>query len=368
MDCLLTVAIVCGAFSAICFILAKFWDRMPSDPRKLENKSGSEDYIYKEDEVPGVIGGTNLDRFFIECVLSGCQDFTKEKNVAKAQLLAEKYNLSYDTGIAELFAQGMKAHEQISGEIDNDRLSKLREAEKQEYDELNRYADLYGRNKKIAMLTNRMHELRENADALEKGAKMLIRSTQQREGDWATWGGVASGIAGVGAGVATALDIQAQNAQIRAQNEANMRAAIPAYMNVTGSAYKNRENADLIERQIGWMNEKLVSDMSAHEVMGLLEVINATIDVSETGAFKVTATVKPKTKLYIYGDVEAVADGTIIANIYDGTQKIGSAKMVLPVDGVCDAVGVVGMGLDGAKRFKEYTIEFAAHKMWLIEK
>ena len=41
-----------------------------------------------------IIGATMLDRFFVECVLAEANDFTKPKNKQKAQLLADKYNLT----------------------------------------------------------------------------------------------------------------------------------------------------------------------------------------------------------------------------------------------------------------------------------
>lgn len=48
----------------------------------------------------------------------------------------------------------------------------------------------------------------------------IYKSTAQREHDWALHGGIAEGIAGTAAGVATALNIQRENEQIRAQNAA----------------------------------------------------------------------------------------------------------------------------------------------------
>lgn len=48
----------------------------------------------------------------------------------------------------------------------------------------------------------------------------IYKSTAQREHDWALHGGIAEGIAGTAAGVATALNIQRENAQIRSQNAA----------------------------------------------------------------------------------------------------------------------------------------------------
>lgn len=359
----------CGPFVAaivLAIIVAIIQDKKEKEQKK-ENKSANSQYVYKKDEKPGVLGGTNLDRFFIECVLAEYDDFTKEKNLAKAKLLADKYNLAYPNGIEALYQQGLKAHEKISNKISDSKLEKKRAAEKEEFDRLNRYADCYGKSKKVSMLQDRKEELLQEAKSLDLGAKTLMKSVYQPERDWATWGGIANGIAGAGAGISTAMEIQAQNAEIRAQNEVNMRAAMPAYMSVTGNAAKNRANADAIQKQIDNMAEKLISDMPTNDVMNLLDIINETIDVSETGAFKITATVVAKEKLTIYDDVAACADGTIIAHVFDKNVEVGTAKMVLPVNGVVNKTGIVGIGLSGAKPEKNYTVKFTAHHLWLME-
>ncbi len=351
-------------------ILSRAYQKAQNNADQKENKSKSTDYVYKRNEIASEIGGTNLDRFFIECTLSRCNDFTTSKNVAKAKLFADKYNLSYtnDAEIEALYNQALKAHEKITDKIMTEKLDKQRQKEQKEYNCLIKYAEYYGRDKKKAILTDRMNELRNKADLLDHTANTLIKSGQQRERDWATWGGIADGIAGVGAGVSTAIDIQIQNAQIRAQNEANMRSAMPSFMTLTGNASQNRSNANKIQKQIESLSEKLVSDLSAPEVMKLLEIINPTIDVSETGAYVVTATVIAKNKLFIFDDVPAVADGTIEAHVLDGTREIGTAKMVLPVDGVSEKTGIIGMGLSGAEFGKSYNITFSDYKLWLMEK
>lgn len=48
------------------------------------------DHKAREEIFSKSIGGTKLDRFYIECVLGDYNDFTIEKNIQKAQLLAEK--------------------------------------------------------------------------------------------------------------------------------------------------------------------------------------------------------------------------------------------------------------------------------------
>lgn len=358
--------------TAVCFVVLMYLISLPGRMRakadKEENKSGSSDYVFKRNENARVIGGTNLDRFFIECVLSNCNDFTLEKNVAKAKLFADKYNLSYTSGIESLYESAMKAHEKIRGNIYNSKLNKQREDEQVEQSLLTRYAEYYGRDKKKAMLTDRMLALKKEAKDLDSMATMILQSSQQKESDWATWGGIASGLAGAGAGVSTAMDIQAKNAQIRAQNEANKNAVMPACVAGACSASKKRSDAGSIQKQIDELGEKLLSTASTTEVMDQLEIMNPKVEISETGAYRVMATVKVKHKLFIFDDVPATADGTIEAHVFDGNHEIGTAKMVLPESGVYDAVKIVGLGLSGAVPDKTYNVTFTGYKLWLMEK
>lgn len=76
--------------------------------------------------------------------------------------------------------------------------------------------------KRIAILSAERADALERAKTLRAGAQAIMSASQQKEHDWAIHGGIASGIAGPAAGLAAAADIQAKNAQIRAQNEANV--------------------------------------------------------------------------------------------------------------------------------------------------
>ena len=214
---------------------------------------------------PKKIGETTLDRFYVECTLSLSNDFSLEKNVEKAKLLADKYKLKYPQGVEALYEAAEKSHEAIYESVKEEKRVNTENSQKEEYTELNRYAKYYGRDKKIAILTDRMNALLNKANSLNEGADMLARSTQQQETSWAIMGGIADGIAGPGAGVATALNVQAKNAQIRAQNQANMTAVMPAYMSISSSAAGNRKNAELIKKDIGLVKEKLIGNQMADE-------------------------------------------------------------------------------------------------------
>lgn len=314
------------------------------------------------------IGATMLDRFFVECVLAEADDFSKPKNIQRAQLLAEKYKLAYPNGIEELYQQGRKEHEAVTQRFVLNRLEKKRAEERQEFERLNKYSELTGKAKRIAMLSDRAAELREKANSQDRYADMLMRSGQQKERDWATWGGVANGIAGFGAGVSTAVDIQMQNMQIRAENEQRRQAALPGYMFMTSSAQGNRKNADEIGKEIEAVKLKLISDEPADELMKRITFSNTDVLVSETGAAMVCTSATLDPEFRIFDDVPAVVDGTIIAKIYDGDEICGTARMVLPLYGVGQDIPLNGICIDCCKAGKSYTAKFTANNLWAMEK
>ena len=315
-----------------------------------------------------VIGATMLDRFFVECVLAEANDFSKPKNKQRAQLLADKYNLKYPNGIEELYQQGLNGHKAVSQRFVLNRLEEKRAEEREEFNRLNKYSDLTGKAKRITMLTDRAAELREKAKSQDRYADMLMRSGQQKERDWATWGGIADGIAGFGAGVSTAVDLQLQNIQIRAENEKRRQAALPGYMFMTNSAQGNRSNANAIMQEIEDFKLKLVSDESAADLMQKISFTNTDVLVSETGAAMVCTCASLDPDFKIFDDVPAVVDGTIIAKIYDGNQLCGTAQLVLPIYGLGQNIPLNGICVDCCHPGKRYTAKFTAKNLWAMEK
>ena len=91
--------------------------------------------------------------------------------------------------------------------------------EQKKYNELIKYANYSGREKRIAMLADMQKKYAEAAKTLRDGASAVWSASQlkEKEGDWAIMGGIASAIVGPAAGMATALDSQAKTAQENAQ-------------------------------------------------------------------------------------------------------------------------------------------------------
>ena len=335
-----------------------------------ENQSGSSDYIYKRNEVRGEIGGTNLDRFYIESVLSGCDEVGQLDNpqiAQKIELLAKKYNLSVSNGVSQVFQEARNAHLMMRGEDTKAQLDKLRNAERAEYNVLTKYANYTGREKRKIMLGDQAAELRAQAKKSSDSAESYMRLGYQKESDWAIMGGIANGLAGPAAGIATALDTQARNAQIRAQNQVFMNAAMPLYSNMMDSSRDMKSMAETLEKRKEETDEKLISEIPSEEVFKLLSFQNTTVKVSETGAFRVGTKATTARKPTI-GDFPAVIDGTVLAHVKTAAGKeIGVVKLVIPVDGISQSANLIGIGLNGAKNGENYTVSFSPDNLWIIE-
>lgn len=308
------------------------------------------------------IGGTDLDKFFVECTLASYTNFDLKSHKEKAERIADKYKLSYIDGIEKLYEKGLKAHKIVSDRL----IKEFTKIEENEYTISKRYATLYGTEKRISMLTEIKKEIENESDSLAMSAEAYLHSTQKKEIDWAVGAGIADGLAGTGAAVLTAIDIQAKNAEIRAQNKENLKMAMPIYTSIIQNSY---ERIAYVTEKIKSAKQKQLSDKSSAEVFNMLEFTDSKITISDTGAFLVNTTVQVKKKLdNIFGDLPATIDGTIIAHIYENSTEVAKVNMILPIDGVFNKANISGVAPSNALPEKSYTIKFSAGNLWLMEK
>ena len=308
-------------------------------------------------------------KFFKECVREGVDGFDTEKNRQKAILIAQKYKLEF-ASIEDLYSESKKlSDDELSAEIQS-ALNKKKNEETIESKELELYSEFYGRDKRVAMLTKKYEDAQKSAEALSSLPGSLISSSTQKEMDWAVHGGIASGIAGPAAGLATAMDIQQKNAQIRQQNQENRERLAPLVSTSIQLSISAKQEAKWIGNSLEQAKTKLVSDMLPDECLNRIDFSNTTFTVTDTGTIKVTANAKLKSAFTIFEDVNAVIDGTVIAQIYDGDVLIGEAKMVLPTYGLNanNYEPIVGMKLFCGEKGKPYLIFFKPYKLWAMEK
>ena len=320
---------------------------------------------------------SKLLSFCEECIRNGIRSCKSEKEKQKMILIAEKNELTY-TNIEALFNEAMKYYQSKSKADEEQRLkkwlAKLKEEEQVQFNVLNEFSSYPAREKRIAMLTKERNELSRELRATEDAIEMTVSPPLQKGSDWAVLGGIANGLSGVGAGIATALNTQIENAKIEAQNDYLLHetADIRAKLFIAGLNQK-----DSLKNKIGLLNDeidattvKLIGKETPAECLKALHFSKTDISISESGTCTVETEVGLKQSEYhIFKDVKATIDGTIQAEIYDGNNKIGTANLVLPLNGVPDGnmVAVKGMCLFCGQPGKHYSVKFNAENLWAME-
>lgn len=323
------------------------------------------------------IKNDELARFYNECVENNVRSCKSEKDRQKASLIAKKYNIYY-ADIEALYNEAKQCYQEklrTDKEYAHQKeLTELKQKEQAQYDVLNEFSPYTEREKKIAMLTKEYNETARRLRATNDAISMTIAPPLEQEHDWAVMGGLANGLAGPGAGIATAVNAQIENAQIRARNSQLLHetADIRGQMILTGAKQRNALQAscsEIIDR-INATKTKLIGKDSPEACLKALHFENTKIAVSKTGTCTVDAKVGLKrSEYYIFGDVKATIDGTIQGEIYDGNKKIGTANLVLPLDGVPNAnmIAIKGICLFCGQPGKKYTVKFNAENLWAME-
>ena len=137
-------------------------------------------------------------------------------------------------------------------------------------------------------------------------------------------------------------------------------------ININGAA-DHRCAARQLDKMIDEAKAKLVADDSASECFARIMFSDTKISVAKTGTCTVTTSARVN-PFVIFGDVPAVVDGTVIADIYENDNLIGTAEMVLPVYGAGENTPLIGMALSCGQVDGRYTVKFRYKNLWAMEK
>lgn len=321
----------------------------------------------------GLFGDKNM-KFYNECKSVGIKELNSEYNMQKATLVAQKMNIKdiNDALLKQMFEKGesmVTSDAKAAAEASSD--NALNAKRVQELNELAENLKFYGLNgieKRKEMLRALMRKADKNRKEAEMMASMASRTMLQKEHDWATHGGIASGIAGPAAGIATALDIQAKNAVIREQN-----AKMMPYVAMVSSSYSNtasgyREEYNRYAADLRACNTKLVSTDSKEEVMKNIIIKDAKYTVSTTGAVTVEATFNIDPNYRIFESTKPTIDGCVACRLMQGNECKGSAYFVFPVEGIINNTKLKAICTKTVEPGAEYTLVFEPDAVWAMEK
>ncbi len=308
--------------------------------------------------------------FYDKCLEFKLTSVSTPAEVQKAETIAESVGVPADAmkDIAAYFNEMKAELEREQQQTRLDAENAQRESEKALHAELTRFAGYQGKEKRIAMLeAERIHYMQEYA-RYRKAYDTGITIGQEKEIDWATRGGIISGIAGGAAGVSAAVDAQLKNAEIRARNQQNFKAMAPALSEMLSRAVRADKYAKIDTKYIEQTKTKIVSKVPAEQLMKNLTFTEPEITVSTTGAIHLKLNIGCKETPMILDTVKGTIDGTVIAQIYEGNRLVGEADLVFPLWGIATSARTVeGICLSGGKAGAKYRVEYKPRHLWEIE-
>lgn len=333
----------------------------------------------------------NKQTFYTDCKKHGITDLSRINSPEKRERLkaiASAHNFTHadEKKLHRIFMEGKRLEEGEKQDAQQKSLAKLKSEETERARLLQVYASLHGRDKPIAMFKDLIKDCERRRNAANS---MHV----PKESDGAVMAGIASGIGGTVPALMSLSATAQRNAQVREYNQA---LATYATMSAGDNQYL------MAGASLEAVRVKLVSDMPGTEVIKHLSFTDTEVTVSESGTIRVTTWVRGE-DFTIFDGLPAVADGSVIAEVYDRKKKIGDAVMVFPIYGSdsrfdrwspsvtdkdyflraydCkgaywqknrgsskDMLYLEGICLFAGEPSKEYTVKFVPGDLWAIEK
>ena len=314
-----------------------------------------------------------ITAFYEECKKYGIQDLKKLDAAGKqrVQLIAEKHKVDLsDPKVIQDFNAVRGRKEKEAAEEREKKALADKQKDQEQYEKLTRYAQLHGNKKPVAMFRDMAGRLR--------GDDTPHFLPTQKESDGMFMAGIASGIGGTAPALASLSRTAQNNEAVRAQNQAthdiNMM-LFQAQMEADERARKYEQEADK-------MAVKLVSDAPGKKVFQYLKFDRVQTKVTAAGSITVEAEAAVEGKVTAF-DKPGFIDGYVIAELYDGSKKMGEAKLVFPAFGSINfemtdkgylrtnpgrSVKLEGICLFCGKQGKTYTVKMAPGDLWIMER
>lgn len=331
-------------------------------------------YLYKKSVLDEERAQKLKLEFYHECIKHEICNFKNQYQKEKARLIAQR--MGCDFADIETYFEDAKrmvtAEEKRKEEKEAAAEYRWIQANEQEQRiALTRFANYQGREKRIAALEYAQRQYLEKASKLTKSAEDAVRYSQylHHEINPGAAGGLASGLLGGAAGIAAYADAEKYNSQMRAAKAADMNLLAPGVFNAMNTAHECEEQAKILQSLINDAAIKLVSDMPDDKVFTYLSVSTKKVLISKTGVFTIDAELQVNTKRQnlMFDKSRGVIDGTIVAEMYQDDNMVGSALLMLPTFGVSNRATIAGISKGQADAAKPYIIKFKPYHLWIME-
>ena len=329
---LLDITMICSAvnillnFSGIIVGIIGIFDAIKKNKKKkqeIEEESRKKQLEREIIEQNKIEERKNAVYIYNKCYNKKVNDFEKPENIEALRVIASSFGVEDIEEAKRLYAMG----EQITAKEKYDK--------EQEIIIKNRNKD-YKRNAKDeeeARIVGKIKYTKRLEEDIKKGMAAIEMSkigekigrenmfATAKKSDWAFWGGMADGLVGPGAGIATAMDVQIQNAKAE-ENTKQLRAS-GEDLYFQSKAIQRNLPIEIAKEQaiVDHINEKLYDDKNIDEKIKLIDFSKIKYTILENKNFEVNCKVKVKENIKIL-DEPAVLDGSLRINIKDEDDNI----------------------------------------------
>ncbi len=223
-----------------------------------------------------------------------------------------------------------------------------------------------GLEKSKIMLERKIKYTKINMSELNLDVARNRNTFLKKEHNWATWGGIANGLAGPVAGIMTALETEAENVKVREHNA--VYGPIVNFLNNNIYASINEEKSKLKKYDVMKTNlhqNVKILDEDTEKLFEKVEIGNITAIEYTDSAMIVSADFEVEKLLKEYKN--ASLDGAIRAKIYQNKTLVGSAYFVLPVEGISNKTNLCAVCTKG-NFAKDCEIILEPVDLWVMTK
>ena len=306
----------------------------------------------------------------------------KPEQEEKLLIVAASFNVTDIKKAKELYTLGEKLIKEERQQNEKIKLENLRKKEKETYDKQKKEADRNNRSKYTYIV-----EYHRAMDALNKamndakvaGAYNMIK-TQASSHDWAFLGGIANGLGGGAVGLATASQIQQENAS--AEKEAKI-ARERGWLQLEQAQEESKKYKPYYtsneKEQEEYINSRLFDSNNPYEKLSFLKFENISLNITKGKNFVFQATIRCE-QIFKLLDKPSILDGSIKINVKNSNnQIIGTGYFAAPGAGELD-LSKVGFyngitfqsicwveNYESVQKNQIYTYEIQPYYLWLIE-
>ena len=245
--------------------------------------------------------------------------------------------------------------------------------------------DKFGREKREYWLKKEIHAIEKHNREIEKAQEAaieletIVAASGHREPtyDWATLGGIATGLAGPAAGVSVATQAILKNQQIEANNQRNEEFARNLSKDLIRAAFSggggNGRILDEYKKELKDIGYKVVLDGT--DTKELYEYLDVSISVEKNNeTLDVIATFKSDYQPDVPDGVNMVMDGVLEGKIYCDSVLVSDVLIPLPLFGVgCNNRGIYDATTVSVPYFmmgknRKYTVKCTPVRLWVMER